>query len=296
MKSSSRWMKCISTQGNIRGTAIQATELVKEIAQRHELSGIHAQGLGEAVIGALLIASTCKGEQRVNLNIRSSGFCRQALVDANPNGEVRGYLIKQLQGVEGVMASAEGGPWKEGLLSVLKSKTLADNQPYIGTVPLLTGHLAKDLTFYWAQSEQIPSSVGVAVQMQGEEVVSAGGFLVQALPGASAAEVRAIEGHIQEIQSLSSRLKDDEDPVHLLSQIFQSTAFMIVEEKPLRFQCHCSWERVNRTLRLIGVEELQTLLKEDRGAAVNCDFCRQEYQVGADGLRKLIDELQTNTN
>lgn len=291
-QSSDRWLKCISTNGNLRGVAIQATELVRSMAQMHQLSGAPAQALGEAAIGALLIASYCKNQERVNLNIQGSGEIKQALVDAHPDGTVRGYVL-QRDATETVLEFEGQGPWGTGFLSVLRTKNEEQQQPYIGTVPLLTGHLAKDLTYYWAQSEQVPSAVGLAVCMNGDEIVGAGGFLVQAMPCATTEELRSIEQHIQEIESLATRVAKDVDPLILLSQIFQDTAFILVEDKPLAFHCNCSWERVHRALALIGVQELRSLLHQEQSASVRCDFCSKEYLVDAAGLQKLIDSASS---
>jgi molecular chaperone Hsp33 len=286
---SNYWIKCISTEGNLRGVAIQATDLVQSLADQHKIKGMAVRGLGEAVMGALLIASYCKPGHRINLNVRGSGYFQQALVDAYPEGTVRGYVIER----ENIQDEDTNlGPWGTGLLSVLRTKDEIGEKPYIGTVPLLTGHLAKDLSFYWVQSEQIPSAVGLSVSMDGDRIVSAGGFLVQALPGASTQEVRNIEHHIGEIQSLAESLNKDVSPMHLLSQIFQSTPFIVVEEKPIECSCNCSWERVQKALTLVGVPELRSMLLEDRVAIVRCDFCAREYEVNEAMLEKLIEDTQ----
>jgi molecular chaperone Hsp33 len=285
-----QWTKCISTPGNIRGIAIQATDLVQKMAETHAIEGIAAKGLGESVIAGLLIASFCKQDERVNLNIRGSGHYSQALVDAHPDGTVRGYVVER--SLEGMTEPVEGesfGPWGEGLMSVMRAKADEIKQPYIGTVPLLTGHLAKDLTFYWVQSEQIPSAVGIVVELKENQVIAAGGFLIQALPGATPAEIKAIEEHICSLDSLSQCLTQNADPKILLAQIFQSTPFVVLEEKPLEFKCTCSWERVERALALVGPKELQAMLSEDDHAIVRCDFCNKEYKVGAEALQKMID-------
>jgi molecular chaperone Hsp33 len=180
------------------------------------------------------------------------------------------------------------GPWGDGLLSVLRTKTGDRERPYIGTVPLLTGYLAKDLTFYWHQSEQIPSAVGIAVSVDGKRVVAAGGFLVQALPGASDAELRAIENHINEIQSLAKELTRTDNPTVLLSKIFQSEPFLLLEEKALHFNCVCSRERVERALCLVGVDELRDMIAKDGGASVRCEFCTKDYKFDASKLNDLI--------
>ncbi len=296
---SSQWIKCISTQGNVRGVAIQATAVVQELAEIHGLKGPLIQRLGEAVMGALLIASYCKGKEKVNLNIRSSGQVFQALVDAYPDGTVRGYVVEQSDATlpkDGIVfEDPSRGPWGEGLLSILRTQHESREKPYIGTVPLVTGHLAKDLTFYWVQSEQIPSAVGLAVELSPEgKVLAAGGFLVQALPGASAQEIRAIEEHISEIQSLAERLEESSEPIMLLSQIFQDTAFIVVEEKPLTFKCRCSWDRVKRALTLVGAAELKSMLNEDQGASIRCDFCTTDYRLDAEGLKELIAAATRN--
>jgi molecular chaperone Hsp33 len=284
----SQWIKCISTQGNIRGVAIQATELVQQMVNMHHLKGDVAQSLGEAVIGALMISSYCKGGERVNLNVRGSAFIQQALVDAYPDGSVRGYVVERSFKPGQVDTTTNFGPWGDGLLSVLRTKTGENEKPYIGTVPLLTGYLAKDLTFYWLQSEQIPSAVGIAVNVQEDRVTSAGGFLIQAMPGASPEELVEIEQHINGFQSLAQKLAENSNPVHLLSLIFQSTAFVLLEEKPLRFQCTCSQGRVERALSLIGIVELSDILEKDQGASVRCDFCTSEFKIGANRLREMI--------
>jgi molecular chaperone Hsp33 len=279
-----RWVKCISTGGFVRGVAIHATSLVQEMADRHGLSGDAARSMGEAVMGALTIGSYCKSGERVNLNIRGSGCVRQALVDAYPDGRVRGYVTAR---PEAEREDSAFGPWGEGVLSVLRTRNERE-QPYIGTVPLITGHLAKDLTFYWHQSEQIPSAVGLAVNLQDGKVTEAGGFLVQAMPGAPASDVRLIEQHIQEIQSLAAALARDAEPLHLLTQIFQSTAFVVLEETPLRFECSCSLERVTRALTLVGTAELRDILAKDNGASVRCDFCAREYRLDRAVIESLI--------
>lgn len=293
----SRWIKILSTDGHIRAVAVQATELVRDLVARHGLRGVHAQALGEAAVGGVLLASYCKGGQRINLNIQGSGICRQALVDAYPDGSVRGYIVVRDESLAQRGEGETGGPWGTGMLSVLRTRetespsegrSAESRQPYIGTVPLLTGFLAKDLSFYWVQSEQIPSAVGIAVTLQGDEVVAAAGFLVQALPGAGSDDIRKIESHIAEIQSLAAIIAENESPLHLLGQIFQSTGFLVMEEKDLAFKCTCSMERVRRALALVGAVELKAMLDEDGSASVNCDFCAAEYRISGDELKEMI--------
>jgi molecular chaperone Hsp33 len=285
------WIKCISTQGNIRGVAVNVTGIINTLAEAHQLNGVHVQALGEALMGAILIAAYTKPGERINLNIQGSGHTQQAFVDADPNGTVRGYVIGREAAFSGTPGAEDEGPWGTGLLSVLRTKAKEGEKPYIGTVPLLTGHLAKDLSFYWVQSEQVPSAVGLAVNTRDNRVVSAGAFLVQALPGANSDEIKLIEQHINEMHSLATWVSESEDPMHLLTQIFQSTAFMVIEDKPVRFECNCSRERVLRALALVGKVELQEMLDQDQSASVRCDFCTKDYKVEAPELQGLIEKV-----
>jgi molecular chaperone Hsp33 len=270
--------------------SIQATDLVREMVKMHGLEGFPAQALGEAVIGALLLGSYVKSGDRVNLNIRGTGRVKQALVDAAPDGTARGYVIaRDTATFTPTEGQTNSGPWGDGLLSVLKTQRSEGNkQPYIGTVPLITGHLAKDLSFYWVQSEQVPTAVGLAVNFEGKEITSAGGFLVQAMPGASPARIAIIDHHIYELQSYAKRLAENADPLLLLSQIFQDMAFVVLEETPLHFKCTCSRERVERALLLTGAEELRSMAEDPKGASVRCDFCTTDYNVDQDSLRKMM--------
>lgn len=271
----------------MRCVALQATDLVQEAVDLHKLTGIPARGLGEALVGALLVGSFCRPGQRVNLNIQGDGFYKQALVDAYPEGTVRGYVVERAQAVES-HETPPRGPWGSGVLSVLRTQLERGKQPYIGTVPLLTGHLAKDLSFYWVQSEQIPSAVGIAVEFEGNRVRSAGGFLVQVLPGARSEEVKLVEAHIGEMHHFVHSFAHDASPMNTIGQIFQSTPFMVLEEKPLKFSCDCSWERVERALLLVGAREIQAMLSEDEGAFVRCDFCAKDYEVRSHQLEELL--------
>lgn len=283
---SSVWLKCISTSGGIRGIVIQATEVVSELASIHGLDSESAQGLGEAAIAGLLISSYCKAGERINLNLQGSKRYKQALVDAYPDGTLRGYVVPR----EGELVSQpDTGPWGSGLMSVLRTKTLEVNkQPYIGTVPLLTGHLAKDLAYYWAQSEQVPTACGMSVAVKDGRISSAGGFLVQAMPGASPEDVRMIDEQVSRLKELDVKFAGGFSPVHLLGEIFQSVPFVVLEESVLKLDCNCSAERVLRALALVGVDEIRAMMVEDHGASVRCDFCAKEYRLTESELGALL--------
>jgi molecular chaperone Hsp33 len=289
----SHWVKCISTNGSLRGVGIDATDVVRTLAERHSLSPEGSRFLAEAAVGAFMLGSYCKAGERVNLNIQGSGHCSQVLVESFPDGRFRGYAVER---TGPVISFDIQGPWGSGLISVLRSKIASGSQPWIGTVPLITGHLAKDLTYYWAQSEQVPSAVGILVQLDDAgKVALASGFLVQAMPGAAPEEISSIESHLRDLHQAGGDLSkifenDSSDPMRLLSRVFQSTPFVKLEETPIEFHCTCSRERVENAMLLVGPTELRSMLNEDHGASVRCDFCSTDYKVDAARLEQLIEE------
>lgn len=290
-----RWVKCVSSQGNLRGVALEATELAQEAVRMHGYRGTAAKSFAEAALGAMMVASYCKQGEKINLNLTSSGIVKQAIIDAHPEGTFRGYLLLRTPEEQGVLASAgtndsEQGPWGEGVLSILRTRRMESEQPFIGTVPLLTGHLAKDLTFYWLQSEQVPTAVGLDVRMRGDEVIVASGFLIQAMPGADESEIRKIESQIAGYAGSSA--EGSGDPKQILSQLFQNAPFALVEERELTYHCECSRQRVERALALVGVAELSDMLKEDGRASVRCDFCTTNYVLDAAELAELISRSE----
>jgi molecular chaperone Hsp33 len=281
-----KWVKCISTSGTIRAVAITATESSQFLSSRHQLSAAGSKSLAESIIAGLLLSSYCKTGEKVNLNIQGSGNCSTAIVDANSEGQFRGYVVErdptQIQIGRGI------GPWGIGLFSVLRTKH-EESQPYIGTVPLLTGHLAKDLSFYWLQSEQVNSAVGIEVFMDEHgKIKMAEGFLIQALPGATEADITFIENHLKRLQEIDSNNTVRSSPVQLLSFILENQTFTVLEETPLTVSCPCTVDRVKRSLTLIGSEELTSMADENKDFQINCDFCSEVYSFTPEQIRQLI--------
>ncbi len=279
----------MTADGTIRGVVINITEIVKYMVSAHKLDTLAAKALGEAAVGGMLLASAGKPGERINLNIQGNARVKQALVDSTPEGAIRGYVILRSDSGPVPDFGLVQGPWGEGVLSVLRSKDLERQQPYIGTVPLMTGHLAKDLTFYWAQSEQVPSACGISVRVSEEgEVMVAGGFLIQAMPGAQPKDIKKVEARVQSLVGLDDKLAVGASPVALLAELFDGSPFVILEERPLRFECSCSAERVERALVLVGEQELQSMHDADHGAVIRCDFCASEYRMDEAQLDRLI--------
>ena len=283
--SKDKWVKCISSSGTIRAVAITATDIVQHMADRHGTSEIGTIALAESVLAGLILSSYCKTGEKVNLNIKGSGWCHQSIIDANADAEVRGYIVERPQ--EEVHLAKNVGPWGIGLLSVLRTK-FDKAQPYIGTVPLITGFLAKDLTFYWLQSEQVQTAVGLEVFMKDGKVSLVEGFLIQAMPGASEKDITFIEEHLKNLRDFNDEAVQRSTPVNLLSYLLNNQSFSLLEEKPLTFKCGCSLDRVKRSLSLVGAVELREMAREKETTEVMCDFCSEKYVFSSEALLALI--------
>jgi molecular chaperone Hsp33 len=287
--STDKWVKCISSSGTIRAVAVSTTDISNHLGSRHKLSPAGKKALAESLIAGLILSSYCKSGEKVNLNIQASGWANQAIIDANAMGEVRGYILERP--AHDVKLAKNIGPWGIGLLSVLRTKH-EEAQPYIGTVPLLTGHLAKDLTFYWLQSEQVNTAVGIEVFMEGDQITLAEGFLIQAMPGATDQDLNFIEEHLKKLHQYDSSSPVRSTPTMLLSYLLENQAFSLLEEQPITLKCPCSIDRVKRSLMLIGKDELQSMADENKDFEINCDFCSETYVFSPDLIKSLMRDLQ----
>ncbi len=281
-----KWVKCISNSGTIRAVAINATEICNYLIQRHHTALAGTKSLSEGILASLLLSSYSKDEEKINLNIQGSGWCHQAIFDANANAEVRGYVVER--NYDDINLAKNIGPWGIGLLSVLRTKH-DEAKPYIGTVPLLTGHLAKDLTFYFLQSEQVQSAVGIEVIIDFDlnTVLFAQGFLIQTLPGASEDDIKFIEDHMKKLNHLDPDSAQRKTPTHLLSFLLENQPFSVIEEKNLTVKCSCTVERVRRSIALVGRDEIQSMILEGKDTEIICDFCSEKYVF----TPKMLEEL-----
>jgi molecular chaperone Hsp33 len=287
-----KWVKCISGTGTIRAIAVTATDAANLLSQRHGLLPPGTKALAESLIAGLLLSSYCKSGEKINLNIQGSGWCHQAIIDANADAEIRGYVMERP--AEDIQLARNTGPWGIGLLSVLRTK-FDEAKPYIGTVPLLTGHLAKDLTFYWLQSEQVNSAVGIEVFMKGGRVELAEGFLIQAMPGAGEADIQLIEEHLKKLHQFDSQANLRSTPTKLLSYLLEHQSFSVIEEKPLTVKCPCTLDRVKRSLMLIGEAEIRSMIAEAKNFEIDCDFCSEHYIFTSAMLTDLLTDLLRGT-
>ncbi|WP_048601107.1 Hsp33 family molecular chaperone HslO [Rubeoparvulum massiliense] len=277
----------------IRCFAATTTHLVDEICRRHDAWPTASAALGRALTAGSMMGMMLKDEQKLTIQIKGDGPVGQIFVDANTEGDVRGYVSNphvhfplNPQGKLDV-ARAVG---RQGYLSV--TKDLGLREPYHGLSQLVSGELGEDFTYYFATSEQTPSAVGLGVIVHPELYIeAAGGFILQVLPDASEAAITLLEERLKEVDSVSSLVKRGLTPEEMLHHIL-GEEIEILGRTELQFTCSCSKERVERTLLSLGIEELEKLLKEQDEVEVTCHFCHEQYRLSHEEVENLLQRLQ----
>lgn len=277
----------------VRALACVTTHLVDEACRRQDAYPNAAAALGRALTGGALMAALLKTGQRVALKFEGNGPLKKIVVEAESNGLVRGYVAVphvDLPPKAGKIdvASALG---KDGRLTV--TKDLRMKVPYQGIVQLYSGEIAEDLAFYLAESEQIPSAVGLGVFVEPDRTVSAaGGFLVQSLPPVNEEVIDRLVERIPQLPPITELLRGGKTPEDILELLFAGIPFSILEKYVLAFQCSCNREKAEEALISLGREELASLMTQEEETFVDCEFCCEQYAFTREELARLVKEIQ----
>lgn len=282
-------VRVMGKEANVRGVACVTTELVREAARRHQTSPLATAALGQALTGAALLGSMLKVQHRIAMKIQSEGLAQKIVTEGDSYGNVRGYLSVPGMAWDGpitapAVAQAIG---RQGRITVVKDLKL--RSLYESTVPLQTGYLDADLTYYLHQSEQTPSVVEIGVQVEEDgTVTAAGGMLIQTLPGYSeTAGLERLSERLDDLPHLEQVLADGKTPHDLLATVFRDTEFQWLEDRAVQFKCECSRARTEAALRSIGKAEIKSLIR-DGEAVVDCHYCHERYLFDRADLEALL--------
>lgn len=294
---SDRIVRAISADGMVQAAAICSRDLVERARVIHRMTPTATAALGRALSGASLMGSALKGRgASLTLQFKGSGPLGTVLAVSDAAGNVRGYAANPqvdlpLRSDGKLDVGAAVG--HEGTLTVIKDLNMRD--PYVGTVDLIGGEIAEDIAGYFAESEQIPTACALGVLVDRDHSVrSAGGYLIQLMPGAAEDTIAKVEGGIMAAGAVSSLLEKDPDPEHLLRTVMADFELKILESDPVEYRCYCSRERVERALISLGAEELESILREQGACQMTCQFCDAVYDFSAEELRALIDGLKAD--
>ena len=283
-------IRATAADGQIRAFAATTKEMVETAKNAHNTSPIATAALGRLMTAAAMMGSDLKGEgELLTLRIEGDGPIGGLLVTADGKGDVKGYafnpdvmLPPNAQGKLDV-----GGSLGLGVLSVIKDIGL--KEPYVGQTQLITGEIAEDLTYYFATSEQVPSSVALGVLMNKDNTVrQAGGFIIQLLPGASDEIIDRLEAKLSGISSITSLLDAGKTPEEILTDILGEFGLEILKKMPVQFHCDCERSRVEKAIISIGRKEIQDMIDEGKEIEVNCQFCNKHYKFSVDKLGEML--------
>ena len=282
-------IRATAADNQIRAFAITSRELTEEARKRHNSSPIVTAALGRLMSGAVMMGSMMKGEKDLlTIQVKGDGPMRGLTVTADAKGNVKGYpYVPDVVLPANAMGKLDvGGAIGAGSMCVIKDMGL--KEPYVGQIALQTGEIAEDLTYYFAVSEQVPSSVGLGVLMSKENTVAqAGGFIIQLMPFTTEETIDQLEKKLAEITSVTALLAKGYTPEMILEKILGEFALEINEKVPVRFHCDCSKQRVARAIASISKEELNSIIEDGEPIEVNCDFCNTKYRFDIDELKEI---------
>lgn len=274
----------------VRYFAASSRNLVEEARKRHDTSPVATAALGRLLTAGAMMGTMCKNDTDViTIQIKCSGPIGGLVVTADAKANVKGYVYNK-----DVMLP----PSKAGKLDVGKAldlgvltviKDLGLKEPYSGQTHLVSGEIAEDLTYYFATSEQIPTSVALGVLMNKDNTVrQAGGFIIQMMPFAEDGLIATLEDRLKEFSSVTSHLDAGETPEDMMKKLFEGYDIDIEDKIPTQFYCNCSKERVSKAVISVGKKDLQEMIQEGKPIEVNCHFCNSHYTFTVEEMEEML--------
>ncbi len=274
----------------LRAFAITSRNITEEARRIHNTSPVVTAALGRLLTAGSMMGSMMKGEKDVlTLQIECGGPIGGMVVTAGSDGCVKGYAIHP----DIVLPPNKDGKFDvsgalgPGFLNVIRDTGL--KEPYNGQVHLVSGEIAGDLTYYYATSEQVPSTVGLGVLMDKDNTVrQAGGFIIQVMPDADEEVIDRLEESVNNIKSVTGLLEDGMGPENILRYIIRKDNVEILEKIPVKYYCNCSKDRFYKAIASLGQNDLQEIVKDGSPVETDCQFCGSHYVFGTEELKKLI--------
>ena len=285
-------IRATAADGQIRAFAATTKDLVEKARQILGTSPVATAGLGRLLSAAALMGATMKGEKDIlTLMAKGDGPLGGITVTSDSASNVKGYVNNPtFVNPPNFFGKFDvGGAIGNGTLTVIKDLGL--KEPYSGQVALITGEIAEDLTYYFATSEQIPTSVALGVLMNKNNTVKqAGGFIIQLMPFASDEIIDKLENKLKEITSITSLLDEGLSPSDILNRVLGDFDLNITDTLPTQYMCNCSKERVTKAIISVGRKEITDMINEGKDIEVNCHFCNTNYVFSPDDLKKLLNQ------
>lgn len=287
-------IRMIAKDAPVKASAISARELVERARNIHTLLPVATAALGRTLMAASMMGDALKEEKgALTIQIKGGGPLGTVLAVADSEGNVRGYVQEphvELMEIEPGKLDVGSAVGTTGTLTVIKDIGL--KEPYVGSIGLFSGEIADDIAMYFVESEQIPTAcaLGVLVGID-QSVTSAGGYLIQLLPGADDSVIDKIEAGVRRVGSVSRALESGMDAESLLRSVLSDFDLEVLETHPVEYRCYCSRERVSRALISLGREEMRAMIDEQKGAELTCQFCDAIYNFTEEELEELLANM-----
>ena len=285
-------LRVLARKAGVRGLACISTAVAQEAAERHGTQPTASATLGMALTGGLLLGALLKVGHRVALKFEGNGPLRKILVEADHYGRVRGYTAVtdvELPRTLGQQFDTVAALGNEGFLTVVKDVRLKELTE--GVVELTAGNIDDHLTRYLTQSEQIPSTTQIGIH--GDEagnILAAGGILIQSLPPYDEEVINTLQDRLGEMPPVVELLQTGKTPEDIIALAFAGIEYEILETYPVQFRCHCSRERMEQGLLLLGADELQELVDTQEEIVIECHFCHETYVFDTEDIKRLLSE------
>ena len=285
--------KALAYDKQIRIYACVTTDIVKEAQKRHDLWPSASAALGRTITASLLTAVI--KEENVTVKINGGGPIKDIVVEATKYGSVRGYVGDPYQFYQYNDSGKINVSYAVGVDGELEIKTIINNEVFTSSSPLQTGEIADDFTYYFASSEQIPSSVGLGVLVNDDNsILASGGFIIQVLPNCPDEVITELENKLKTLKDVSAMVKEGYSPEDMIKEIVGENNYEVLDTNmPLKWYCRCSKDNFRRGLKMLKVSDLEDLLKDESIETV-CNFCNTKYVFSKDELQDILDEKKNN--
>lgn len=286
-------IRAIEEWGNFKISFIDSRDIVNTAQKIHNTSPVATAALGRTLtVTALMGASLKSATDNMTVYIKGDGPLGGMVTAADGAGMVKGYVYEPLVDLPLKKGKLDvGGAIGRGSLAI--SKDLGLKEPYLGQVPLVTGEIGEDFTYYFAKSEQIPTAIALGVLVDTDlSARQAGGFMVQMLPGAEDEAVSILEKNLQDLPPVTTMLEEGMTGEEILEAVTKGLVLQYLEPAEYEYRCDCSDEKISRALISMGADELLDMIEKDGGAEITCQFCPKVYRLSADDLRALYESAK----
>lgn len=284
-------IRCISQEGDLTVMAVNSTDMVQRAHEIHSTSKVASAALGRLLTAASMMGAVLKGaDSSVTLRVNGGGPVGSVIAVSDNMGNVRGYIgdagVELPLNNKGKLDVA-GAVGTDGFVTVIKD--LGMKEPYIGQTPIVTGEIAEDITSYFASSEQTPTvcALGVLVNSETKDIITAGGFVIQLLPTAMEDTIEKVERCIKDIEPVTTMLTKGMTPEEICRKVLPEFNLDVLDESEVAYKCTCTKERVEKALISTGEEALREMA-EDEKTELSCNFCDKKFVFTSDEIKKIL--------